>query len=113
MTPQAEELLHRVRLTDSASIRTVSYSGGMKRRLSVAMAMLGNPKVPIPSSSPPCRPSHARTQWHCTSRPCQRRQSGVCILGVCVCGGGGGGGGGALTAAAVSIGAKSLRGSGN
>lgn len=42
---QARELLHSVKLADSASIKTGSYSGGMKRRLSVAIAMLGNPKV--------------------------------------------------------------------
>eukprot|EP00873_Tetraselmis_striata_P004628 jgi/Tetstr1/424892/TSEL_015387.t1 len=42
---EAAELLHRVKLTDSATIRTASYSGGMKRRLSVALAMLGDPKV--------------------------------------------------------------------
>eukprot|EP00192_Tetraselmis_astigmatica_P020949 CAMPEP_0117674012 /NCGR_PEP_ID=MMETSP0804-20121206/14798_1 /TAXON_ID=1074897 /ORGANISM="Tetraselmis astigmatica, Strain CCMP880" /LENGTH=279 /DNA_ID=CAMNT_0005482827 /DNA_START=381 /DNA_END=1220 /DNA_ORIENTATION=- len=45
MAVQARELLHSVRLTDSASIRAGSYSGGMKRRLSVAIALLGDPKV--------------------------------------------------------------------
>lgn len=34
-----------MKLLDSASIRAGSYSGGMKRRLSVAVALLGNPKV--------------------------------------------------------------------
>jgi len=42
---EARELLHNVKLLDSASIRAGSYSGGMKRRLSVAVALLGNPKV--------------------------------------------------------------------
>uniref|UniRef100_A0A061SDE8 Abc transporter a family member 2-like n=2 Tax=Tetraselmis sp. GSL018 TaxID=582737 RepID=A0A061SDE8_9CHLO len=42
---ETRELLSSVKLLDAASIRTGSYSGGMKRRLSVAIALLGNPKV--------------------------------------------------------------------
>jgi len=42
---EAQELLHSVKLEDSASVTAGSYSGGMKRRLSVAIALLGNPKV--------------------------------------------------------------------
>ncbi|KAJ8771859.1 hypothetical protein K2173_027036 [Erythroxylum novogranatense] len=43
----AEELLAKVRLTESAKLRTRSYSGGMKRRLSVAIALIGDPKLVI------------------------------------------------------------------
>lgn len=35
----------QVNLTDSAHVRTGAYSGGMKRRLSVAMALLGDPAI--------------------------------------------------------------------
>ncbi|KAI8468323.1 MAG: hypothetical protein J3K34DRAFT_523031 [Monoraphidium minutum] len=39
------DLLERVKLTYAANVRSGSYSGGMKRRLSVAMALLGDPKI--------------------------------------------------------------------
>ncbi|CAN1262521.1 ABC transporter A family member 2, partial [Linum perenne] len=42
-----EELLVKVKLTDAASVRARSYSGGMKRRLSVAIALIGDPKIVI------------------------------------------------------------------
>ena len=35
----------QVKLTYAAGQRTSAYSGGMKRRLSVAMALLGDPKI--------------------------------------------------------------------
>lgn len=42
-----ETSLAEVRLTDSAKVRAGSYSGGMKRRLSVAIALIGDPKLVI------------------------------------------------------------------
>lgn len=39
--------LAQVRLTDAAKMRASSYSGGMKRRLSVAVALIGDPKLII------------------------------------------------------------------
>ena len=42
---QASTLLERVRLTESAGVRAGAYSGGMRRRLSVAIALLGDPEV--------------------------------------------------------------------
>jgi len=42
---EARALLSRVRLTDAADVRSASYSGGMRRRLSVAVALLGDPKI--------------------------------------------------------------------
>lgn len=36
-----------MRLTKAAKVRAGSYSGGMKRRLSVAIALIGNPKLVI------------------------------------------------------------------
>uniref|UniRef100_A0A0D6QSR9 ABC transporter domain-containing protein n=1 Tax=Araucaria cunninghamii TaxID=56994 RepID=A0A0D6QSR9_ARACU len=41
----AENLLAKVKLSDAAGIRAGSYSGGMKRRLSVAIALIGDPKL--------------------------------------------------------------------
>ncbi|EEF52143.1 abc transporter, putative [Ricinus communis] len=42
-----EESLAKVRLTEAARVRTRSYSGGMRRRLSVAIALIGDPKLVI------------------------------------------------------------------
>ncbi|KAG6412263.1 hypothetical protein SASPL_124937 [Salvia splendens] len=42
-----EKLLGEVKLTESAKVRAGSYSGGMRRRLSVAMALIGEPKLLI------------------------------------------------------------------
>ncbi|KDD71209.1 hypothetical protein H632_c5552p0, partial [Helicosporidium sp. ATCC 50920] len=42
---QAQDLLDRVRLTGAARVQTRAYSGGMRRRLSVACALLGDPLV--------------------------------------------------------------------
>lgn len=39
--------LAEVRLTNAAKMRASSYSGGMKRRLSVAIALIGDPKLII------------------------------------------------------------------
>ncbi|XP_013596936.1 PREDICTED: ABC transporter A family member 11 isoform X2 [Brassica oleracea var. oleracea] len=41
----AEKLLADVKLTGAAKVRAGSYSGGMKRRLSVAVALIGDPKL--------------------------------------------------------------------
>uniref|UniRef100_A0A7N0VH21 ABC transporter domain-containing protein n=1 Tax=Kalanchoe fedtschenkoi TaxID=63787 RepID=A0A7N0VH21_KALFE len=43
----AKKALAEVKLTGSARTRSGSYSGGMKRRLSVAIALLGDPKLVI------------------------------------------------------------------
>ncbi|KAL8140464.1 hypothetical protein V2J09_006485 [Rumex salicifolius] len=37
--------LHEVRLTHASRVRATSYSGGMKRRLSFAIALIGDPKL--------------------------------------------------------------------
>ncbi|MDR2360642.1 MAG: ABC transporter ATP-binding protein [Oscillospiraceae bacterium] len=41
----ADSLLDRFGLTDASNKRAGAYSGGMTRRLDIAMSMLGNPKV--------------------------------------------------------------------
>ncbi|CAM8920749.1 unnamed protein product [Rhodiola kirilowii] len=43
----AKKSLAEVKLTGAANTRSGSYSGGMKRRLSVAIALLGDPKLVI------------------------------------------------------------------
>lgn len=40
-------LLHDIGLTKVADCVVSSFSGGMKRRLSVALAFIGNPKVVV------------------------------------------------------------------
>ena len=41
----ADELLDRFGLTDAAARKVSTYSGGMRRRLDVAMSLIGNPLV--------------------------------------------------------------------
>lgn len=42
---EVNRLLKEVSLEDSRKVRSVSYSGGMRRRLSVAISLIGNPKI--------------------------------------------------------------------
>ena len=44
---QIADLIDQVRLTDDASRRLKTYSGGMKRRIGVAQALLGSPRLLI------------------------------------------------------------------
>jgi ABC-2 type transport system ATP-binding protein len=41
----ADELLRRFALTDAAARKVSTYSGGMRRRLDIAMSLIGNPPV--------------------------------------------------------------------
>jgi ABC-2 type transport system ATP-binding protein len=41
----ADDLLRRFSLTDAAARRVSTYSGGMRRRLDIAMSLIGNPPV--------------------------------------------------------------------
>jgi ABC-2 type transport system ATP-binding protein len=41
----ADDLLARFGLTDAAGRRVATYSGGMRRRLDIAMSLIGNPQV--------------------------------------------------------------------
>ena len=42
---RAEELLHRVGLVDAADRKVQGYSGGMKRRLDLALALVHSPRI--------------------------------------------------------------------
>jgi ABC-2 type transport system ATP-binding protein len=42
---RAEELLHRVGLVDAADRKVAGYSGGMKRRLDLALALVHTPRI--------------------------------------------------------------------
>jgi ABC-2 type transport system ATP-binding protein len=44
-TKRADELLHRVGLTEAADRKVRGYSGGMKRRLDLAMALVHSPRI--------------------------------------------------------------------
>src|SRR4029077_20600945 len=41
----ADDLLDRFSLTDAATRKVSTYSGGMRRRLDIAMSLIGNPPV--------------------------------------------------------------------
>ncbi|HEY0532427.1 MAG TPA: ATP-binding cassette domain-containing protein [Actinoplanes sp.] len=41
----ADELLERFNLTEAGSRRVATYSGGMRRRLDIAMSLIGQPKI--------------------------------------------------------------------
>jgi ABC-2 type transport system ATP-binding protein len=43
--PIADELLRRFSLTEAGRRRAATYSGGMRRRLDIAMSLIGNPPV--------------------------------------------------------------------
>jgi ABC-2 type transport system ATP-binding protein len=43
--PIADELLNRFGLTDAADRRVSTYSGGMRRRLDIAMSLIGKPQI--------------------------------------------------------------------
>jgi len=72
---QIGELLELVRLTDAADRRLKTYSGGMKRRIGIAQALLGSPKLLIvdeptagldPEERVRFRNMLAETATHCT-----------------------------------------------
>jgi ABC-2 type transport system ATP-binding protein len=43
--PRAEELIHQVGLEDAADRKVSTYSGGMKRRLDLALALVHSPRI--------------------------------------------------------------------
>lgn len=51
---EAARLLDEVRLAEAGGVRAGAYSGGMRRRLSVAIALLGDPQAS--AARPACWP---------------------------------------------------------
>jgi ABC-2 type transport system ATP-binding protein len=49
----ADDLLRRFSLTDAGARRAATYSGGMRRRLDIAMSLIGNPTVIFLTNQPP------------------------------------------------------------
>jgi len=40
-----EDLIHRFNMSEAADRRVATYSGGMKRRIDIAMSLVGNPRI--------------------------------------------------------------------
>ncbi|QIS23348.1 ATP-binding cassette domain-containing protein [Nocardia terpenica] len=60
----ADELLHRFDLVDAADKRTGSYSGGMTRRLDLAMTLVGDPQIIfLDEPTVGLDPRSRRTMW--------------------------------------------------
>ena len=60
----AEELLERFELTEAADKLASAYSGGMKRKLDLAMTLVGTPKVIfLDEPTTGLDPSSRRTMW--------------------------------------------------
>ena len=61
---RAEELLERFELTEAADRMSSTYSGGMKRKLDLAMTLVGNPKVIfLDEPTTGLDPRSRRTMW--------------------------------------------------
>ncbi len=68
----AAELLERFDLTDAAKKPASAYSGGMKRRLDIAMTLVGDPRIIFldePTTGHPRPPRHRRHPGRRTHRP--------------------------------------------
>ena len=61
---RAAELLRRFDLTDAASQYVMAYSGGMRRRLDLAMTLVGNPRIIfLDEPTAGLDPRSRRTMW--------------------------------------------------
>jgi ABC-2 type transport system ATP-binding protein len=58
----ADDLLDRFSLTDAAARKVSTYSGGMRRRLDVAMSLIGNPPVILLDEPTAGLDPHARVE---------------------------------------------------
>ena len=73
----ADSLLARFALTDAAARKVSTYSGGMRRRLDIAMSLVGRPTGDLPrradqrarSAGPPGGLGRGRASWPRTARP--------------------------------------------
>ena len=72
------QLLERFSLTDAAARKASTYSGGMRRRLDIAMSLIGNPPIIFldePDDRPGPRGAHRGVGRHQGS--CQARHDGA------------------------------------
>src|SRR5204863_6451353 len=60
---RGEELLERVGLSDAADRRVRGYSGGMKRRLDLAMALVHRPRILFLDEPTTGLDIQSRTAW--------------------------------------------------
>jgi ABC-2 type transport system ATP-binding protein len=61
---RAEELLRRFELVDAADKRAATYSGGMRRRLDLAMTLVGEPRIIfLDEPTTGLDPRSRRTMW--------------------------------------------------
>jgi ABC-2 type transport system ATP-binding protein len=74
----ADELLARFQLTDAARRRVSAYSGGMRRRLDIAMSLTGNPPVIFLDEPTTGLDPQARTEVHNSVRELAR--AGTTVL---------------------------------
>ena len=77
--PRAEELLHRVGLVDAADRKVSGYSGGMKRRLDLALALVHSPRILFLDEPTTGLDPQSRTDiWNEVSL--MRREAGVTVF---------------------------------
>ena len=60
---RAKDLLNRFELTEAAGKTAATYSGGMRHRLDLAMALIGDPRSSSSTSRPPASTRSRRTMW--------------------------------------------------
>ncbi|MFY1578117.1 ABC transporter ATP-binding protein [Verrucosispora sp. WMMD703] len=74
----ADELLKRFALTEAGARRVATYSGGMRRRLDIAMSLIGNPPVVFLDEPTTGLDPQARLEvWHAVN---ELAQGGTTVL---------------------------------
>lgn len=75
------QLLQELRLTEYENVQAYSYSGGTKRKLSVGIALIGNPKfVFLDEPSSGMDPHAKRSMWNFLSKICSEKVGSSIIL---------------------------------
>jgi ABC-2 type transport system ATP-binding protein len=78
-TTRAEELLHRVVLVEAADRKVSGYSGGMKRRLDLALALVHSPRILFLDEPTTGLDPQSRTEiWNEVAL--MRREAGVTVF---------------------------------